>query len=367
MIKNIVLFFSLGLFSCGSGTQVEYFPSLIYKDTLTIDFQNFPLPNERSSYGLLKDKYSYSFAFNDSIGIFILDLKSNSWNKYHIPLDGDSGLKRGGNFYFINDTLGLYSLIGSGEFQILDFKSKTTVSYKFDDFRYNIGNSSPGGIYFDNKVIGFPVSYSRSNKEKDYTKNVPIYSFYDLKESRLINSFGFPADFHDKVYSLNHLTRTFLVVGERIYLNMAKSHKLYLFDVNCNLIDEPLISSDKVLETESTLFENPMESLIQFTYGGNYSSLVYDGKYFYRIASFLADKGNSNSDKPSGFLNDLESLKIEVIKFDADFNLISKGEFLASPSKKGIGDGNYFVANGKPYFLLLDKQVESQERFVSVE
>lgn len=367
MVRNILLFFLLGLFSCGPNHGRENVSSLVLKDTLTIDFEDFPLPNERSSYGFSKDRYSYSFTFNDSIGIFIFDLKSNLWNSFSMPLDGNSGLKKGGDFYFINDTLGLYSLKGSGEFQLLDFKSKTTLNYSFEDFRFNIGNASPESVYYDNNLIGFPVSYSRSNKEMDYTKEVPIYAFFDLKENRLINSFGFPSEFHDKIYTLNDLSRTFLIVGQKIYLNMAKSPKIYVFDINGKLLDEEAISSNKVVEGNSDFVDDPMRSLIQYTYGGNYSSLLFDGKYFYRTASFLANKENFSSDKPSGFLNDLESMKIEVIKFDIDFNLISKGEFFGSPSKKGIGDGNYFVTNGKPYYWLLDKKLESQERFVSIE
>jgi hypothetical protein len=367
MKKILLIVFGFSLLSCKSNDNSRNLSAIVLVDTLMVDFLDLPLPNERSSYGSSFDRFSYSYIFNDSIGIFILDLKSNLWNSFSIPLDGNSGLKKGGDFYFINDTLGLYNLKGSGEFQLLDFKSKTTLNYSFEDFRFNIGNASPEGVYYDKNIIGFPVSYSRCTKEMDYTKEVPIYAFFDLKENRLINSFGFPSDFHNEIYTLNDLSRTFSIVGQKIYLNMTKSPKIYVFDINGQLIDEEVISSNKVIDGNSDFIDDQMKSLIQYTYGGYYSSLLYDGKYFYRTASFLANKENFIGEKPSGFLNDLQSMKIEVIKFDKDFNLISKGEFFGSPSKKGIGDGNYFVANGKPYYWLLDKKLESQERFVSLE
>jgi hypothetical protein len=367
-MKNLIhLGIIIGLISCNKGVEKsDNYPAIEIKDTVAINFGEFPLPNERSSFGNIDDNYSYSFAFSDSIVVFSLDLESNSWKLSSIPLEGSSGLKKNGDFIFINDSLGLYSLKGTNNFDIINFKAKTITTYKLEDFKLNIEGRNPGCIYYNKKLIGFPVSYYQSNKEKNYTKDVPIYVFYDLEMNKVRNYIHFPAEFHDKTFSLNHLGREFLVAGEKIYLNLSKSHNIYVYNTKGELINQQEISSKKVLDSESGFSENQMKNLIQFTYEGYYSSLLFDGINFYRTASYLSSKDNLNSNKPEGFLMDLETLNLEIIKFDSSLNVISRGDFSGSPSKKGIGVGNYFIFKGKPYYWLLDKDKESQERFVSV-
>lgn len=354
-------------FSCKEKRELSVYPILEINDTIAFNFDNIPIPNERSSFGSSSESFYYTYGFTDSLGLYQYEFEKGLWEALFFHFDGPNGLKKDDDFVLINDTLAIHNLKGLSSFQLIDLRSKQLKTFKFEDSRMGLEKLTSNSIYFDGEVIGFPISYYMSNKDIEYTKTVPIFGIYHLDSSKIISHFGFPKDFHDDVYSLNFLSRSFSIVDQTIYLNMEKSAHIFSHDLDGKLIKKTLVDSEFVSISNPGIGENQISDMLSSVIEGRYSSFVFDGQNFSRTVIYFPNGTKPKTIDVESFMGALDQFRFKVIKLDKNLEKVGEGDFSGSPSKKGIGDDLYFTKNGTIYFWLLDKQSENIEKFVSVE
>jgi hypothetical protein len=363
----VLLFISL-CFSCESKEKALILPLLEITDITVLDFTDMPIPDERSSFGTYSNSFYFTHDLLDSLGLYRYDFEEDIWESTFFPLDGPNGLKKYDDFILINDTLAIHGLKGFSSFQLVNLKSKQVETFRFSDTKMGISKLTSSSVYYDGNILGFPISYSMSNKDENYTKEVPIYGFYDIGLSKLVTSFGFPEEFQNYTFSTNFLNRDFLVVGETIHLSMHKSDFIYSFDLNGGLKKKTSVSSSYVSHVNPGIETNQIQNMISTMLGGIYSSFLYDGKYFYRSVLYVPKHlQQEDSGDLKSFMESYENARFKVIKLDKNFEIVAEGEFDGASSKKGIGDNFYFIKEGSLYYWLLDKQKEDLERFVTLE
>jgi len=76
-------------------------------------------------------------------------------------------------------------------------------------------------------VIGFPISYYMSNKDIELPQGLSYFWIYHLDSSKELFSHCFPKDFHDDVYSLNFLSRSFSIVDQNDLFKYEKSRHIF--------------------------------------------------------------------------------------------------------------------------------------------
>lgn len=363
----VLLFISL-LFSCESKEKVLLLPKLEITDTTVLDFTDRPIPNERSSFGTYSNSFYFTYDLLDSLGLYKYSFEEGAWESSFFRLEGPNGIKKYDDFVLINDTLAIHGLKGFSSFQLINLKSNQVETYRFLDNKMGIGKLTSSSVYFNGFTVGFPMSYSMSNKDENYTKKAPIYGFYDIGLSKLVTSFGFPEEFQNDIYSTNFLDRDFIVDGETIYLSMHKSNFIYSFDLNGRLNKKTSVSSSFVSVVNPRIETHQIQNMISNMLGGIYSSFLYDGKYFYRNVLYIPKHLQPDDRRDlKSFMEAFENAKFKVIKLDKNLKIVAEGEFNATSSKKGIGDNFYFKKDGLLYYWLLDKHKENMERFVTLD
>lgn len=357
----------ISLAACGREDTLTPLSGLKIGDTTALRFKNIPLPNERSSFGTYSNSFYFTYDHLDSLGFYRYDFEQDVWESLFLPLDGPNGIKKYDDLVLVNDTLVIHGLKGLASFQLINLKSNQFSTFRFLDTKMGLGKLTSSSIYFDGNTLGFPMSYSKSNKDENYTKEVPIYGFYDITSSKLVSSFGFPEEFHNDIYSLNFLHRDFVVEGAVIHLSMDKSHFIYSYNLNGELTRKTEVRSSCVSVANPGTSGEQSRDMISTMLGGIYSSLLFDGNFFYRNVFYLPEqfKPDDSNNLPM-FINALENVKFKVIKLDQNFAKIAEGDFYGAASKKGLGDNLYFVKNGVMYFWLLNKLTEDEEIFVSL-
>lgn len=364
----LVLLFVFLLFSCEKSEKVLILPRLEVTDTTVLDFTDTPIPNERSSFGTYSNSFYFTHDHLDSLGLYRYDFAEGVWESSFFTLDGPNGIKKYDDFVLINDTLAIHSLKGLSAFQLINLKSKQVQTYRFLNKKMGIGKLSSSSVYFNGNRLGFPMSYSLSNKDENYTKEAPIYGVYDIEISKLVSSFGFPEEFQNDIYSTNFLHRDFVVVGETIHLSMHKSNFIYSFDLAGDLKKKTSVSSSYVSVVNTRVEANQIKNMISTMIGGVYSSFLFDGNFFYRgVIYFPKNSSNNNGVDLKYFMELYENARFQVIKLDKNLEKVAEGEFYGASSKKGIGDNFYFIKEGSLYYWLLDKQKEELEHFVTLD
>ena len=342
-------------------------PPLVLGETYEIDFQDTPMFNGSYSWGYFEDSFYYTSDHLDSLGLHVFSFAGSDWKSTYLPYEGPNGLKRNDSFVILNDTLAFHGLSGNFGFQIVNLKTKQVKDYQFIDKMINPGKVLSSSVYFDGEVIGFPITEYKSTDNPDYTKESMIYGFYSLKEQEFKHYIPFPEEFYGDTFSTNFLNHTFLVQGDSIIVNFAKSDYLYGYGLDGKLIFQKLAKIEGIKTQNPGRKSEPMENMVLSELGGKYSGLVYDGRDFYRTAlTFPGGLEKNNSDFLS-IQEAFESSIFQILKLDSDFNIVAEGSFSGAPGQGGIGDGLYFVRNRKVYLWDLDKGgIENIERFKPV-
>lgn len=337
-----------------------------FTDTLELKFRNLPLPNEKSTVGTLNNQFYYTYNIGDSLGLYVFNIKGQNWNTIFFQFEGENGLVKNGEFVLLNDSLAIHPLKGMSSFQLINYKNGEVDFFKFNDSRFGVGEISDKSIYYDGKIIGFPLSYYKSNLDKDYTSSAPIYGLFDLDLNKFVSFLNFPEEFLGSVYSLNFLSRTFLVSEDFIYLNMMKSHSIYKYDLDLSLVERIDLSSENVNVEKIGVSSDQMENMMKSMLAGEYSSIFEKNGNIYRTVSYFPNSKSLSISNLNDFIISLEDLRFEIIKYNIESKIIKRFDFSGTPKSKGIGD-NIVVNSDKLYFWLLDKTNEDIERFVSID
>lgn len=355
----------LMLFGCTASSPD--LPQLTLGDSFEIDFQDTPMFNGNYSWGYFEDSFYYTSDHLDSMGLHMFSFDDSDWKSTFFPFEGPNGLKKSGSFVILNDTLAFHGLSGRFGFQLVNLQNKQVQDFQFVDKMINPGYVLSSSVYFDGKVIGFPVTEYKTTDNPDYTKESMIYGFYSLKEKEFKHFIPFPEEFHGDTFSTNFLDHTFLVQGDSIIINFAKSDYLYGYGLEGDLIFQKLAKIEGIKTQNPGRKSEPMENMVLSELGGKYSGLVYDGRDFYRTALTFPDGLEENNSDFLSIQEAFESSIFQILKLDSDFNIVAEGSFSGSPGQGGIGDGLYFVRKGKVYLWDLDKgEVENIERFKSI-
>ncbi|TFV96264.1 DUF4221 domain-containing protein [Algoriphagus kandeliae] len=346
--------------------RLEQINSLPFSDTLVIDFENLPMPNEKSSSGTHEGRFYFTFNFLDSMGLYFYDFVSEKWESNFFQKQGPNGIIKDGPFLIINDSLAFHPLIGLSGFQLVNYQARQVQNFKFPDNRFEVGKISDKSIHFDGRFIRFPVSFSKSNWDEDYVSEVPIYGVFDTYSSNFTSLMKYPEELFGGTYSLNFLSKTFLVVNDHIYLNMAKSHEIYKYDLGLNLVEEITLQSQNVDVSNPGLLNDQILNMMNSKLGGEYSSLFESDGFLYRTVSYLPNSSNNSVENLNGYIEVLETLRFEILKFSLSTKVISRYDYSGSPTSKGIGDGLVLKKNSNLYFWLFDKVEDGKEKFVSL-
>lgn len=363
IIVSIIAFW----FGCNSEQiKIENSAESPFLDTLTLDFEDLPLPNEYSSSGNYQDKFYYTYFFRDSMGLYFNDLNSRDWTSNFFPMEGPEGLLKEGDFVILNDSIAFHPLAGLASFQLINYQSGQVKRFKFPDGRFGFGKITEKSVHFDGESIRFPLSFYKSTSDEDYVSQVPIYGVFDLVASEFSLLLNFPEKFHGDTYSSNFLSKTFLVADNYIYLNLAKSHEIYKYDLALNLQEIIPFQSQKVDTSNPGLENDQILNLINSKMGGEYSSLFESDGHLYRTVSYLSELNTNRVKNLNEYFQALENLRFEILKYSILTKKTESYDYSGSPTSKGIGDGLVLEKEGKLYYWLFDKEKEEVERFVSI-
>ncbi|NVJ87008.1 MAG: hypothetical protein HWE15_11925 [Algoriphagus sp.] len=324
------------------------------------------MPNENSSVGSYRGGFYFSYNYPNSMGLFFYDFASKTWESSFFPNQGPNGIIKEGPFLIINDTLAFHPLVGLSAFQLINYRNGQVKRFKLPDSRFGFGKISDKSIHFDGQFIRFPLSFSKSNLEENFVSEVPIYGVFDLKSSHFTSLMNYPEEFHGDTYSLNFLSKTFLVVDDHIYLNMAKSHNIFMYDLDLNLKEKINLQSQNVNRSNPGVKDDQILNMMDSKLGGEYSALFESGGFLFRTVSYIPKSANFPVENLNEYIESLESLRFEILKFSPSTKEIVRFDYPGSPTSKGIGDGLVFNNKAKLYFWLFDKEEEGIEKFVSL-
>ncbi len=362
-MKNILLLFLLVAFT-SKNTNIDH---IELGETLEIDFEYYPEIRPDYSWGFDDQGFYYISEHQDSLGYYEYNFETKNWVNQFFPLEGPNGLKRFDDFVKINDTLAFHALGGSFGFQFVHLPSgKVMEEFTFKEELINPGKVTFQSLYFDGEKIGFPIGEYKRSDDKSYTKEAQIYGFYSIKEKKFLNFIPFPKDFHDDVFSTNFLERNFLVQGDTIFVNFDKSHEIYAYNLNSELLFSKEVKTKNVNTNNPGRREDQMENMLITESYGKYSSFIKVGDGYYRTARTYPGLEIPSSINIKLLAKLGKAVKIEIIKLDKDLNIVAEGVLSGVPgSDVAVGDGIYVVKNDQLYlWWFLDKQGnESMEYF----
>lgn len=361
----------VSIFICCLGCTSEQIKStepkeFTYLDTVLVDFDDLPIPNEYSSSGNYADRFYYTYFFRDSMGLNFYDLDSRNWTRNFFPMEGPDGLVKEGAFVVLNDSLAFHPLIGLASFQLINYQNGKVKRFKFPDSRFGFGKITDKSVHFDGESIRFPLSYYMSIADEDYVSQVPIYGVFDLATSDFSSLMNLPEELHGDTYSSNFLSKTFLLAENYIYLNLAKSHKIYKYDLALNLQEIIPLQSQNVDTSNPGVENDQILNMINSKMGGEYSSLFESEGHLYRTVSYLSEPNSNAVKNLNEYFQALENLRFQILKFSPLTKKTESYDYSGSPTSKGIGDGLVLEKEGQLYFWLFDKEEEEIENFVSI-
>jgi hypothetical protein len=367
-------YFLLIFISCSNAAEDIIYPNqVILSEIFTLDFEDNP--------AFQTDREAYQWGYNDSTiyytaphegtwNIYSLDLKKDIWTTTKFELEGPEGLIKFDNLLFLNDTLLLHPLSGHFSFQLIDLKNKDLHKYDINDGISNINLTSSKSVFYDGKIIGFPLGQYLKTDDIGYTSKAAIYGIYDLQAKELKPIIFFPEEFQGKVYSPNFIKHTFLVTGDIILINFAKSHTLYGYDKKGNLLFNKEVREPKVHISPIDRKQDPMKNMITTELGGQYSNLILDPSknLFYRIARTYPRQYHNQVPNVNLFAEALPKMELSIMALDKNLDVIANGYFSSQPGE-GIGDAIYF-ANQKGVYLWYfgnGQEDESKEHFIKLD
>lgn len=355
--------------SCTTGSNApENKYSLNFSDTLEIDFSNqlffdlgFP-----AFYNYNDTLVYYMTNKDQSVGLETFHLEKMNWlDTKYFPLEGPNQWY---NFYgglqIIDSTTALHPLTFG--FQLVDLNDSTTLDIFFkDEINVSSNNYNPQEQYFRaaDSVVGFPITPYIRTDEPDYTSKTSVYGLFSISDRNWLSKIPMAEEFHGNIYSTNWLKQNFMVKGDTIFVNYAKSHTIYGYNTEGKLIIEKPIKSDKVQVGYQPLAEDKIMNMILFEKGGQYTNFFYSKKHklYFRFFSYFSTPPESNT--LEALISVTDSFQRGIIIADENFEI--KAVETLPISEYEITPNMHFFKDGELYIWLMN-DTEDKKYYVSV-
>ena len=371
-MKKIKLLFFLKLLivlsisGCGNNDNHNYPITLKATDSLKIEFQDsIPIYSPGSSWNYNHNSLSFSSSTPTYIIIDTYYLNKKEWIRTYLNKEGPEGVKNAGGFEIKNDTL-IYATAGYSNFFLFNLNGTLIKEVKYGDREtsLNIKEWNPK-FYKNKKNFGFStVEYEALSSDVSTYQKSKLYSIVNIDSNTVRHIISYPEEFHNKIWSSNDNSYTAISVGDTIIMNFSKSHFLYLYDLEGNLISSKEAKNPMVRDAMPMKSSSSQKNSLINEVNGHYNKLIYDKyrKVYYRTS--IAYDTTKNLENPTEFtlFSIYSKKKLCITTLDENFNIIGMNYFKGRQG--GLGDILSFVNEEGLYLWFLHKNNENEENFI---
>ena len=347
---------------------------LILNDTINFTIpDSIPSPFSRSNLFWNSNEKYVGFLGDQNgneIKIHVLNIENGFWFNVKLLTEGPNQVYGMGSFTFNDDDTLTYFPVITPKILKINFQGEVLSSYEYSDkYKHAINNAVfKPDILLDNSSVGFlTMEFLDMDEISSYDK-AKLYTIFEFKNEKAKHIIKHPEEFLDNAWSSNDRGMTAVYNNDKIILNFSKSHFVYSYDLQGNLIEKINVKVKGIGDAtplNKSKSGDAMAVMLKTEATGKYSSLIYDKwkRVYYRIGTFY----DSPLFEPKDF-KELTAMRNKltyvIVTLDEDFGVIGTDYF--NHLETNLNNGSYFVNENGLYLNMINRNNENLISYVQI-